>query len=651
MGQSSPDIRTPRSASTEHWLTGNIRRSLRAHLTLLIASLILIPALLTSLVLVVGANNILRDELFRQLDALTDSKGEEIGVRIEEWLSAMERFSHRPLLLDSIQDLALPPDAPRHRASFTLLAGMLQDLTTSMHKSMGDAAILRLGDREPLTWYGFASRSEARAAMKAVAFKSPDQFEYPGVAETCLHLKAQTAVLPIVKLLRDPPNPAGKPVGVLIYRIHLDKALYASLRSTLSLGRTGEILLLDDQLRLLMPLRFAKAPLFQRLADPTAAKLAQNQTIQALEGPNYRGTQVLAAESPVPDTNWRMVAEIDVTEALAPLRRLASIWSVLVLLLLGAGLWLAGVTGSSLSRPILALSAAARRFAAGDLSARVSTRRQDELGELSESFNVMADRIAESRQELERQVAARTAELSATNEDLRRVNDEMGAFTYSVSHDLSSPLVSLQGLTGLLLRDYGDKLDEDGKRRLGRLQVNVEMMSALVGDLLELSRVGRLESAPVPVDLCRLIQQVVGSLHDSVTEASIEVVTPTEPCLKVLADPNRVQQILSNLISNAIKYRGQSQSPRIQVSFRGTPDQMVQISVKDNGMGIAPQYHETIFQPFQRLPEAKSLPGTGMGLAIARKIVQLYGGAIWVESEPGKGSTFHFTLPRAGDQE
>lgn len=652
MEQSSPPVRAPLSAVAEPSLPTQVRRSLRAHLTLLIAALIVIPALLSSLVLGLGATRALRAQTFKHLDAITEDKSEEIGVRIEEWLSAMERFAHRPLLLSSVPDLALQPNSPQYKAALSLLTGMMQDITTSMRKPLGDAAILRLEDREPLVWYGFASRAEARTAMQAIPLNNLKTYDYPAVTHTYLDPASRRVVLPMVKVLRDPPTGSGKPIGLLVYRVHLEKALYASLRGVSTLGHTGEILLLDDELRLLMPTRSGSLPLFQPIADPTATTLARNLGIEALEGKDYRGAQVLAASSPVRDTDWTLVAEENVGEALAPLHRLTWIWGTLILLLLGGGLYLAQVIGGSVARPILDLSAAATNFAGGDLAARVTSQREDELGQLAVDFNHMADRLAENKQYLEQQVTARTAELAASNEDLHRMNEEMSAFTYSVSHDLSSPLVSLQGLTGLLLRDYADKLDEDGRRRLGRLQANVEMMSALVADLLELSRVGRLETAPAPVELCKLTRQVIDSLRDTSAEAGIEIIAPQqEPCVLVMADANRVRQILSNLIGNAIKYRGDNPHPRIEVSYHELDNQMVQISVNDNGMGIAPQHHDRIFQPFQRLPEAKALPGTGMGLAIVKKIVQLYGGRIWVQSEAGKGSTFHFTLPIAGDEQ
>ena len=649
MDHQPPSLGDALSGATEPASSPPVRRSLRTHITLLIALLILVPALLTSAVLGIQARRTLRAQTYRHLDALAEAKAQEIAVRLDSWLALVELFSQRPALLKDLPLLSLPPGSPARQAAEAQLTKMLRGLATYGRKPIGDAVIVRLKDHEPLLWYGFSSRDQARAAVRAVRIGADRGYYPPRMTDASMDSSLQRVVLPLVILLRDPPDERGRRLGLLVLRIHVEAALSSTLHDTSTLGPTGEILLLDQRQRLLMQPEFAGASLFEVVPDPTARALATHKQITALEGKDYRGVPVLAAEADVPYTNWALVAEVDAAHALTPLRRLYLFWLSIVMLALAVGLVLADLSGRSLARPVLALSSAVRSFAEGDVTARVHVQRDDELGQLGRDFNMMADRLAGSRQELERQVAARTAELSAANENLHRLNEEMASFTYSVSHDLSSPLVSLQGLTGLLLRDYGDKLDDDAKRRLGRLQANVEMMSALVGDLLDLSRVGRLETAPAPVDLCKLIRQVVDSLQDSLTAGGIAVVRPPEPCLEVFADANRVRQVLSNLVANAIKYRGDTPEPRIEVSYDVLDDQMVRVNVKDNGMGIAAQHHERIFQPFQRLPEAKSQPGTGMGLAIAKKIVQLYGGSIWVESEVGQGATFHFTLPREGE--
>lgn len=278
---------------------------------------------------------------------------------------------------------------------------------------------------------------------------------------------------------------------------------------------------------------------------------------------------------------------------------------------------------------------------------------RDPAGEIAGVFAAARDITERIRQEneilaLNVILERRAAELARINDDLRRMNAEMTSFTYSVSHDLASPLVSLQGLAGMLLRDYSDRLDDEGKRRLGRLQVNVQMMESLVSDLLELSRIGRIEGKPQRLELGNALAEVLSSLQESLEEKHIEVVTVGgEGCPAVQLDVNRLRQVLSNLIGNAIKYGATAAEPRIEITCAPEGDGLVQVTVRDNGPGIDPAHHARIFQAFTRLAGARDQTGTGMGLAIVKKIVEHYGGRIWVESEPGAGTAFHFTLPKA----
>lgn len=363
---------------------------------------------------------------------------------------------------------------------------------------------------------------------------------------------------------------------------------------------------------------------------------------------DYQGRSVVASPRLIPRLNWCLIAKIDLSEAYAGMYRVTAWWVLLTMLMIAGGYVLARVTAARMVAPVYALSAAARRMAAGDGQARVSLQRDDELGDLAVDFNLMADEVFRTREDLERLVEERTAELQAAIKELQQVNQEMAAFTYSVSHDLAAPLVSLQGLTRILLRDYSDRLDVEGIRRLQRLQVNVQMLESLVNDLLELSRVGRIETNPVDLDPAAAVAEVVTSLQDTITSSGAEIIAPDlGVCPRVHVEPNRLRQILSNLLSNAIKYGVSGTSPRIEITCHGDDARFVRITVADNGPGIPPEQRERVFRPFQRLRGSPDTTGTGMGLAIARKIVEHYGGSIWVDDPPGGGAAFSFTLPRA----
>jgi len=227
---------------------------------------------------------------------------------------------------------------------------------------------------------------------------------------------------------------------------------------------------------------------------------------------------------------------------------------------------------------------------------------------------------------------------------LREKNAELDSFVYSVSHDLKAPLVAVQGLAGLIVEDYGARLDDEGRHFLGRLQVNVKRMEQLIQDLLELSRVGRESRPPAAVHLAEVIDDVVTEMAGTIRERGIKM--STRDLGPLWGVPTRIGQVMSNLIGNAIKYMGDSPSPAIEVGMREAGP-LAECWVRDNGIGIDPQYHDKIFEIFQRLGDVEA-EGTGVGLAITRKIVESVGGRIWVESTKGNGATFWFTWPTPG---
>jgi signal transduction histidine kinase len=222
---------------------------------------------------------------------------------------------------------------------------------------------------------------------------------------------------------------------------------------------------------------------------------------------------------------------------------------------------------------------------------------------------------------------------------MREKNAELDSFVYTVSHDLKAPLVTIQGMSGMVLEEYGDKLDDDGKHYLQRIVANTQQMERLILDLLALSRCGREGREPEELDLRELVTEIVGDLAERLQ--GIEVVVgelPTVWGVRVQMD-----QVLRNLLTNAIKYMGECPAPTIELgsALRGTE---VEVWVRDTGIGIDPAYHEKVFEIFQRLKEVEA-EGSGVGLPIVKKIVAAAGGRIWVESARGQGSTFRFTWP------
>jgi len=238
-------------------------------------------------------------------------------------------------------------------------------------------------------------------------------------------------------------------------------------------------------------------------------------------------------------------------------------------------------------------------------------------------------------QELEQRVEERTAQLEESNRELE-------AFTYTVSHDLRSPLRAIDGFTRILLEEYGGKLDEEGKRLLKVIIDNTQQMDQLITDLLVLSRVTRHQIKKLPVDMEGLLNAVYNEIISEDNLNSLDFVTGELPT--GTGDPNLLRQVWKNLLGNAVKFTSLREKRIVEVGGYRESGYNIYF-VKDNGVGFDPRYGNKIFGVFQRLHGAKEFSGTGIGLAIVQRVVNRHGGEVWAEGDLGKGAVFYFSLP------
>lgn len=269
-------------------------------------------------------------------------------------------------------------------------------------------------------------------------------------------------------------------------------------------------------------------------------------------------------------------------------------------------------------------------------------------GRLIHSRSVAQDVTARHR--LEAELQEKNERLAHANDELSRRNREMDEFTYVVSHDLQEPLRTLIAFSDFLLRDYGDRLDAEGKEFVRYIVDASRRMRALIHDLLHLSRAGKVTADFTRVNLDELLPVIRADLAELLRTRRGEL-RVAGPLPEVWGDRARIGQLLSNLIGNGLKYNDKPE-PWVEVGTSphdgdGDGDAgWVTVFIRDNGIGIEPQFHAKVFQLFRRLHTREEYEGTGAGLAIASKIVQAHGGEIWLESEPGLGSTFYVRLPR-----
>ena len=235
-------------------------------------------------------------------------------------------------------------------------------------------------------------------------------------------------------------------------------------------------------------------------------------------------------------------------------------------------------------------------------------------------------------------------ELKKLSDELARSNADLQQFAYTASHDLQEPIMVVAGFVNLLAKRYKGKLDEKADEFIEHAIDGTKRMQVLIKDLLDYSRVGSTGTSFTPTDCLSALDKAVFNLQIAIKESGAVITHDDLPT--VMADSSQLIRLFQNLISNAIKFRGK-EAPRIHISVKQKEDEWI-FSFKDNGIGIDPKFSDQIFVMFQRLHTKKEYPGTGIGLATCKKIIERHGGRIWVESEPGKGSTFFFSIPTRG---
>lgn len=389
------------------------------------------------------------------------------------------------------------------------------------------------------------------------------------------------------------------------------------------------------------------------LADPKRTRDVHGERFEVVRPVDFKGGRIgyVALESD-----------------LADLRAITHDSIVLASIVLGfcivIGWLLANLLQRVVSRPVLTLAASAQAISRdGDYAVRVPENRDDELGTLARSFNAMLEQIehrdaelAASRDALEERVAERTRELeleiaerrqaqvalTEQTERLSRSNADLEQFAYVASHDLQEPLRMVASYTQLLAKGEQDRLRPEAKEYIAFAIDGATRMQSLISDLLRYSRLASEPTPLVPLEPEDLLATVRKNLEVAISENG--AVVTADPLPVVRGNESQLVQLLQNLVANAIKFRGE-QPPVVHVSAVSRGD-FIEFAVRDNGVGFDPKYAPKIFVIFQRLHARGKYPGTGIGLAVCKKIVERHGGTIWVESAPGAGTTFFFTLPR-----
>ncbi len=256
-------------------------------------------------------------------------------------------------------------------------------------------------------------------------------------------------------------------------------------------------------------------------------------------------------------------------------------------------------------------------------------KRKDEIGSLMDAFNQMAVELDE-----------KTRSIENTSDKLSQANKELEAFAYSVSHDLRAPLRNIDGFSKILIDEFSDTLDDRAQHYLTRVRNGTQRMSALIDDMLTFSRIGRSELASKRIHTGALIRRILESNSHEIETRGVQITVGELP--RIQGDPLLVESMMSNLISNALKFTKKVENPAITIGF---DEQRRAFFIRDNGIGFDMQYHDKIYQVFQRLHLPEEYEGTGIGLSIARRVVERHGGKMWAEAKLDQGASFYMKLP------
>jgi signal transduction histidine kinase len=371
------------------------------------------------------------------------------------------------------------------------------------------------------------------------------------------------------------------------------------------------------------------------------------------DGRDPEGREVLSAWDSVDPPGWWVFVEEPISVAFAPIE--SAIWRTVVLLVvfLLVAIATSVLLARNLANPIEAIQVAAAKIGSGSLDQRIEVSSRDELGALADEFNRMAARLQASYAGLEQEVRERTQELASALVELDEKSRELEAashhkseFLADMSHELRTPLNAISGFSQVLRKQLLGEINEKQAEYLDDILASARHLLSLIDDVLDLAKVeaGQIDLEVTPFSLRVALERGVVIVRERATREDVRITLSSDPGVDtVTGDERRIRQVVFNLLSNAVKFAPAGSTVDVAAARL---DGQVRVSISDSGPGVAPEDQERIFEVFQQAAAGKEQrEGTGLGLALSKRLVELHGGHIWVESELGKGSTFVFTLP------
>jgi len=591
---------------------------LTTKLTLLFVLLTTLPLSLLGYLAFTNGQRTIHQNTVNLLVSINNLKKANFIDWIENKKDRLSLFAKRPLIVDFSR--ILTSYGNENTAEWEIASRKVIDehFKVSIEGGGGffELMILRPGDGLIVT--STDERHKFKYREDQAFFRNGKERTY--VQNAYYSLSLEQALVTVSTPIRDEK---GNLIAVLAGNLNLDEITQIMMQGS-GLTRTKETYLVNKFNFMITESRLEPGSLMRRAIYTEGTKNALSGKSGVDQYKNYRGVQVFGAYSWLPDYELAILTEIDAAEALAPVlefrNRMVIILVIVILLVALIGI----MVSRTITGPVRKLITGIEEFGRGVLDKRIDVPSADEIGQLADTFN----RMAGERKRIE--------------EELQKINKELEGFSYSVSHDLRAPLRAVSGFSNVILEDYGDRLDNEGKRYLNLIVKNIAKMGNLIDDLLKFSRMGRTDMTFATVDMKQVAMSANNEMKLIYEGREIEM--SLNSLHNIRGDSKLLHQVFSNLISNAMKYTEREKVGKIEIGSNIGKDH-VTYYVKDNGVGFDMKYVHKLFGVFQRLHSEKDFEGTGVGLALVQKIIHRHGGNVWAEGKVNEGATFFFSLP------
>lgn len=585
----------------------------------------LAPLGVLALVMVLYQQWAITDQTTERFSALASVQEARIEAYLSSNRTAMALVASRTQLRRSMVDLVDGAEAERERITDIITDAQTSSSDITDVTVLDGAGVVLASTRRGEVGDDWSDRAFVDAAGDEVSLSHVESAE-DGT---------------LLNIVAGPLELDGARIGTIVVSFDFSR-LVNFFQDHIGLGDTGESMLaeprVDGSARLIAPLRFDRDAALERV-ETLAEGGPVITAVQGIETTftdvvDYRGETVVAVTRWLGGVGWGLVVKQDRAEVLAPVQTMRNGLVIAAIGVAIAGMTIAVGMARRLRAPVVELTTAARELTSGDRTRRVSIEGSDELTELAAVFNEMADRLMLERSALETRVRLRTEELSDALEQLSRRNVDLENFTRVLAHDLNNPLAVARTFTTQLAT--GDLDEKDTRQSLERIDRSLERMRVLVEDVLAYLDSETSDLAEEPVDLGGL---VASAIEETGTDVDVEGELPT-----VLGDPALLRRVFVNLFSNSAKYARDGVPAEVRVRV-GRVEERWLLTLTDNGIGVADEERERIFEPFRRGSSVSGRPGTGVGLAICRTVIERHGGRIVCRPDPGGGTVFEIELP------